>query len=201
MAALSDMLVYLRKQNGLSQQELAARLEMTRSAISMYETGQREPNLETLEAFADFYHVDMNTLTGRNTALSPGTAHNVSYVPRIGPIVWETPLLVKKNILGHVLLPDGVKADFALHYLGDSMIDASIDDGDTVFIRAQPEVENGEIAAVLIGTEATLKRVYRNGGVLTLMAANKAYTPLSYTKDNMDCVKIIGKAIAILKLL
>lgn len=67
MPQYSDMLVYLRKRAGLSQQELAARLKMTRSAISMYETGKREPDLETFEAFADFYNVDMNTLTGRSS--------------------------------------------------------------------------------------------------------------------------------------
>lgn len=68
MAKLCDMLIYLRKREGLSQQELADKLEMTRSAISMYETGKREPDLETLETFADFYNVDMDTLTGRNPA-------------------------------------------------------------------------------------------------------------------------------------
>lgn len=66
MAKLCDMLIYFRKRKGLSQQELADKLEMTRSAISMYETGKREPDLETLEIFADFYNVDMDTLTGRN---------------------------------------------------------------------------------------------------------------------------------------
>lgn len=65
MAKLCDMLIYLRKREGLSQQELANKLGMTRSAISMYETGKREPDLETLETFADFYNIDMDTLTGR----------------------------------------------------------------------------------------------------------------------------------------
>lgn len=64
MSTLSDMLVFLRKRKGLSQQELADLLGLNRSAIGMYETGKREPNLETLEIFADFYNVDMNTLTG-----------------------------------------------------------------------------------------------------------------------------------------
>ena len=68
MATLVDMLVYLRKEAGLSQQELADKIGITRSAIGMYETGRREPDLETLEAFADFYNVDMDTLLGRNTA-------------------------------------------------------------------------------------------------------------------------------------
>jgi transcriptional regulator with XRE-family HTH domain len=64
----SDMLVYLRKRANLSQAELASRTGLTRSAISMYETGKRQPDLETFEILADFYNVDMNTLTGT----SPG---------------------------------------------------------------------------------------------------------------------------------
>ena len=66
LAQLSDMLVFLRKRKGLSQQGLADALKLSRSAIGMYETGKREPDLETLELFADFYNVDMKTLTGRN---------------------------------------------------------------------------------------------------------------------------------------
>lgn len=64
MSRLSEMLIHLRKREGLSQQELADKLGLTRSAIGMYETGKREPDLETLERLADFYTVDMNTLTG-----------------------------------------------------------------------------------------------------------------------------------------
>ena len=72
MAALHERLVQLRKAAGLSQQELARRLQLTRSAISMYETGQREPGLETLDAMADLCQVDMNTLTGHGSAPLPG---------------------------------------------------------------------------------------------------------------------------------
>ena len=70
MPEYNEVLASLRKKSGLSQQELAKRLGMTRSAISMYETGQREPDLETFEIFADFYNVDMNTLTGHKVAES-----------------------------------------------------------------------------------------------------------------------------------
>ena len=73
MTKLSDMLVYLRKRSGLSQQQLADALGIGRSAISMYETGKREPDLEGLEAFADFYNVDMNTLTGGKDTPTPAT--------------------------------------------------------------------------------------------------------------------------------
>ena len=67
MTQLCDMLIYLRKRARLTQQELAEKTGLTRSAIGMYETGKREPDLETLEIFADFYNVDMNTLTGSSS--------------------------------------------------------------------------------------------------------------------------------------
>ena len=74
MTRFSDMLVYLRKRAGLSQVELAHQIKMTRSAIRMYETGRREPDLETLEAFADIFNTDMNTVTGNEkTATDHGS--------------------------------------------------------------------------------------------------------------------------------
>ncbi len=78
------------------------------------------------------------------------------------------------------------------------MIDARIHDGDIVFIRQQPEVNNGQIAAVLIGEEATLKRVYRSAGALTLVPANSQYPPMVYTGDQLSQVRIIGRAVAFL---
>lgn len=78
MSRCSEMLIYLRKRAGLSQVELSDKINLSRSAISMYETAKREPNLETLEIFADFYNVDMNTLTGceESSALSDADLDN-----------------------------------------------------------------------------------------------------------------------------
>lgn len=78
------------------------------------------------------------------------------------------------------------------------MINARIMDGDIVFIRRQPEVENGEIAAVAIDDEATLKRFYRDEetGTITLVAENPAYPPMVFTEDNQKKVYILGKAVA-----
>lgn len=91
-----------------------------------------------------------------------------------------------------------VKADFCLKAKGDSMINARIMDGDVVFIRRQPVVENGEIAAVAIDDEATLKRFYRDGntGTITLVSENPAYAPMVFTKESQKNVCILGKAIA-----
>lgn len=78
------------------------------------------------------------------------------------------------------------------------MINACIKDGDIVFIRSLPEVNNGEIAAVAIGDTATLKRVYYNleKNQVTLQAENPAYPPLTYVGDELKEIRILGKAVA-----
>lgn len=91
-----------------------------------------------------------------------------------------------------------IKADFCLRVKGDSMINARIYDGDIVFIRKQDSVENGEIAAVIIGDEATLKRVfyYPEDSKLVLQAENSKYEPFVYIGEELNRIKILGKAIA-----
>lgn len=98
----------------------------------------------------------------------------------------------------YVMSGTDIKADFCLIAKGDSMINARIMDGDIVFIRKQPTVENGEIAAVAIDDEATLKRFYRdeNTGTITLVAENPAYAPITFTRDSLENVYILGKAVA-----
>lgn len=123
----------------------------------------------------------------------------VRYVPVIGRIACGTPVLAEENIIDRILLPDHIKADFALQTFGDSMTGAQIDDQDYVYIRSQPEVENGEIAAVLIGEEATLKKVYREDDKLTLLPANPKHDPIMFVKSELKQVRIIGKAVAVLK--
>lgn len=201
---LSQMLIYLRKRKGLSQAELAKTLGLTRSAIGMYELGQREPNLETLELFADFYNVDMNTLTGSQTSTKsifdiPGVQPlpKTYNVPLLGQIACGDPILAEQNIADIVTVPDTVKgADFALTCKGDSMINARIFDGDLVYIHMQETVENGEIAAVLIGDEATLKKVYQVPGRITLRPCNPMYPDYEYSGEELRGIRILGKAIA-----
>lgn len=202
MAKLSDMLIYLRKRNGLSQQALSEKLGITRSAIGMYETGKREPDLETLEAFADFYNVDMNTLTGRSEA--SGLSANIlplppmGRVPLVGRIACGEPILAEENIEEYVDQPRHIQADFALECKGDSMVGAGIRSGDVVYIRSQPEVENGQIAAVLVdGDEATLKRFYFDGQVVQLVAENPRYTPMVFVGEDISKrLRVIGRAVA-----
>ena len=146
MAQLSDMLTYLRKRKGLSQQELANTLKISRSAIGMYETGKREPDLETLEVFADFYNVDMNTLTGKapikeQTNKLPDNAGPVDFshlkrIPILGRIAAGAPIYAEENIEGYTFTDlNGGAEYFALRVRGDSMNAVRIYDGDIVIIR------------------------------------------------------------------
>lgn len=199
MTYTGSRIKYLRKLDNLTQQQLADALGVAKSTISMYETGQREPDFETLEAIADYFNVEMRTFFPGGQSV-PGILPlpaNKAY-PLVGDIACGTPILAEENISEYIQFPDDMEVDFCLRCRGDSMVDARIYDGDIVFIRQQPEVENGEIAAVLIGEETTLKRVYRTGDTLTLVAANSAYAPMVYTGEHLENVRILGKAVSFL---
>ncbi len=68
MSYFSDTLIRLRREAGLSQQQLAEAVGLSRSAVGMYETGRREPDIDTLRLFSEYFKVDMNTLTSPRTA-------------------------------------------------------------------------------------------------------------------------------------
>lgn len=120
--------------------------------------------------------------------------------PLLGTIACGTPILAVENIEENVDVPEGIQCDFVLRCKGDSMIDARIYDGDLVYLRQQEEVENGQIAAILIDdgceSEATLKRVYLEADRITLVPENRKYQPFVYVREEMNRVRIIGKAVA-----
>ena len=116
-------------------------------------------------------------------------------VPLLGTIAAGIPIYAEENFDGYRESTEDVRADFCLKIKGDSMIGARINDGDIVFIRKQPDVENGEIAAVLIDGEATLKRVYKKNGSLVLQAENPKYAPIVCSAKTCDECIIMGKAV------
>lgn len=122
-------------------------------------------------------------------------------VPLLGNIACGQPILAVEEAEEVVEVPEYIHADFALRCKGDSMINARIFDGDIVYIHKQPEVENGQIAAVRIGEEATLKRVYFNGQRLVLRAANPLYDDLEYEGPTLNDVQILGEAVAFTSML
>lgn len=197
-----NRLSQLRQEKGLNMREAARQLGMPYTTYVNYEKGTREPNSETLISLAKFYGTSIDYLLcksdsppGRDIPLGFEPMPKMKKVPLIGAIACGEPITAEQNIEKMVDVPEYIRCDFSLTCHGDSMVDAGIHDKDVVYIRIQPEVENGEIAAVRIDGEATLKRVYYNPGTLTLMPANPAYAPMVYTGSQLEEVHIEGKAV------
>lgn len=209
MPNFSSRIKLLRTERGITQEQLASMLKVSRSTIGMYESGKREPDFETSEAIADIFNVDMDFLMGRSdverkhpltptTVIPPGfqPMPEMTTVPIVGRIACGTPILAEQNIEGSACVPARWRATFSLICKGDSM-EPKIHDGDLVAIRKQPEVENGEIAAVRIGEEATLKRVYKRDGFLELRPENSNYESIILIGEKMAEATIEGKAVGL----
>ena len=196
----------LRTARGLSQMDFSKQIGISKSSVNMYERGEREPGLETLENIADYFNVDMDYLLGKtdtvNRVWDAGLPTNIipmpemRKIPLIGSIACGEPILAEEHIEEYINVPRHIHADFALTCKGDSMINARIFDGDMVYIRQQDTVENGEIAAVLIDGEATLKRVQLFEDHISLEPENPQYRPFVYWGEEMNTVRILGKAVA-----
>lgn len=195
----SNQLKKLRKERGLTQEQLASLLNISKSAISMYENGNREPNFETEELIADFFNVNISVLRGKNPIIVPEgfmPIPKTNKVPRLGVISCGDPINSEENFDGYDDVPEHIVCDFTLKCEGDSMIGARINDGDLVYIRQQSTIENGQIAAVLVdGTEKLLKRVYISDDSVILQAENPAYPPKVFSKEDMNRISIVGKAV------
>ena len=168
--------IYSSIQNsGLSYGELSQLTGIAKSALHRYATGQTQKiPLTAVEKIANATGVSTSWLMGLSENEPADNMENIipmpklNKIPLLGTIACGEPILAAENIEDEVDIPENIVADFALRCKGDSMIDARINDGDIVYIKQQPTVENGTIAAVLIGDEATLKRVYISGNTLTL---------------------------------
>lgn len=200
---LKERMRQRRKELGLTLEDVAKAVGTTRQTIQKYESGTvSNIPADKIEKIAAVLKTTPEYLMG----WSPRKENYLQYanilplprtrkVPRLGTIACGEPLLAVENIEEYDDTPENIPCDFTLVCKGDSMEGARILDGDIVYIRQQEEVENGEIAAVLIGEEATLKRVYRENGQLLLMPANPRYTPLVYAGERLREVRILGKAV------
>lgn len=206
LMTIYDRIKYLREKAGMSQQELAEKVGFkTASAVNKIELGLRDINQTKIKAFADALNVTPSYLFDGSTDDNENNYSLFSFGvlplpkttkrPRLGTIACGEPILAEENIEDYDDVPEDFKCDFTLLCKGDSMINARINDGDIVYIRQQDTVENGEIAAVLIEDEATLKRVFKYDDKLVLQPENSKYEPFIYIKEEMNKVRIIGKAV------
>lgn len=190
-----------RKELGLTVDELAQRLGKNRATIYRYESDEIE-NLPTtvLEPLSEVLQTSPAFLMGWEDA-APLQLPNIfpietKRIPLLGTIAAGKPIFADEHFESYVECGSSIHADFCLHVKGDSMINARIMDGDVVFIKQQPDVCDGEIAAVLIDGETTLKRVYKMPGMVQLQAENPKYKPMVFTRNNCSDFRILGKAVA-----
>lgn len=187
-------------------------VKLSKSDLSQYVTGKVLPGQDKLTILGLALNVSEAWLMGYDVPMerdapssSPFCSQSLPdniiplpkphYIPLVGTIACGEPLLAEENLDGVVPIPEYIHADFGLRCKGDSMVGARILDGDIVCIRQQPDVEDGEIAAVLIDGEATLKRVYKIPGRLQLRPENPSFPVLEYTGPELEQVRILGKAV------
>ena len=208
MPEFRDRLDEAMRIRAMTAAELARTSKVNEGAISQYRAGKYKASQRSLDKLARALQVSIPWLMGADVPMEESDSQRstslpsnvqpmptMQQIPRIGMIACGDPLLAQQNIEGYDNVPEYVKCDFTLVCRGDSMINARIFDGDIVCIREQPAVENGEIAAVLIDSEeATLKRVKIFDDHIVLEPENPMYKPLVFWGEEMNNVRILGKA-------
>lgn len=190
-----------RKELGLTLEQVGKIVGVSKSTVRKWETGYIENmKCDKIALLAQALQTSPLEIMGMDNIK---TFDNIMPIktyklPLIGTIACGTPILAEQNIEEYIDTDSTVKADFCLRCKGDSMINVRIFDGDIVYIRQQPDVENGEIAAVCIDDEATLKRVYKYPNRLELRPENPTFPVLNYEGSELENIRIIGKAVAFL---
>lgn len=207
---VSERLRSLRIQKGMTQEEVGKYVGATKQNIYKYETGVIENiPISKIEKFARLYGVTPSYILGwedENGDLIIGNAgiKNIvpiqkKKIPLLGNVAAGEPIYADQHIEEYLPVDDDMNADFALRIEGDSMINAGIEDGNIVFIRKQPDVNDGQIAAVLVDDGATVKRVYKFDSYVQLMPENPKYKPMIFNDENCGVCKILGLVVAVLK--
>lgn len=212
MSEISKRLLQLIEDNDISYGELSKKTNIPKSALQRYATGETEKiPITRIEVIAKALNTTAQFIIGwdenesyNNDIFSIPEINPIPKTykrPRLGTIACGEPILAEENIEAYDDIPDSIKCDFTLICKGDSMVNARINDGDIVYIKQQSQVDNGEIAAVLIDNEATLKRVYIYEDKVVLQPENTKYPPFVYTKEDMNNIRILGKAVGFTSLL
>lgn len=198
----------------MTQAELSSRSKISKSSISHYLKGDWEGKQDAVYSIAQVLNVSEAWLMGydvpmdaehatpsqpaQKATIPPGfePMPEMDMVPLVGRIACGTPITAEQNVERIVCVPSKWRSTFTLTCKGDSM-EPRIHDGDLVAIRKQPEVENGEIAAVRIGEEATLKHVYLHENFIELRPENPAFSSIILSREDMNAVVIEGKAVGL----
>jgi repressor LexA len=201
---VGDRIRERRKAIGLSAEQVAENMGVSPATIYRYESAdimnmridKLEPIAKVLRTTPAYLMGWVEDSDGKVTVANLFPIDTKKF-PLLGEIACGKPVYAQEDFESYVEAGANIKADFCLRCKGDSMVNARILDGDIVFIKEQSMVNNGEIAAVIIEDEATLKRVfyYPDKSKLVLQAENSHYEPLIYVGEELNQVRIIGKAV------
>lgn len=201
--SIGDRIKRRRQEIGLTVDQVAEKIGKNRATVYRYESSEIEKfPIDILSPLAEALRTTPAYLMGWEESIGTSLPANIipmpemRKIPLVGTIACGEPILAQENIEEYISIPKDLAGDFALTCRGDSMINARIFDGDIVYIRQQDTVENGEIAAVLIDGEATLKRFKRLSDRIILSPENPMYDPLVFRNEEMNTVRILGKAVA-----
>ncbi len=213
---LGDVIKKYREEHEMSMEAFALKSGLSKAYISILEKNQHPktgkpvvPSVKSMQNAANGMNMDVNelfNLVDGYVTLSQSTdipdfpnvrPIGTKRLPVLGHVACGKPIFMEEEKEVYVDATTDVKADFILIAKGDSMTGARINDGDIVFVRQQPEVENGEIAVVAIDDEATLKRFFRySNNLIVLRAENPAYKDMEFRPEDHKQIRILGKAVA-----
>lgn len=192
-------LKYYMNIRGIDQAYIVNRLGLTASTISDWVNGKKYPRVDAMQRLADLLGVTIADLTDDQNVRTPLPAGltpvRMRRIPILGHVAAGVPIMAEREYEEYEDDATGIPCDYVLRVEGDSM-EPRILNGDIVFVRQQPDVDDGQIAVVGIDDSVTLKVIYHMPGGLQLVSLNPKYKPMIYTQDNTDYLAIIGKAVA-----
>lgn len=189
--------------NNVSQTDICNALKFKPSTFSDWVNAKTYPRIDKIEMLANYFGIEKSDLVEDKSNDDSDYINNIYKIdkiklPFLGSVACGEPIYVDEDRESYIMVGTDIHADFCLQCKGDSMINARIHDGDIVFVRKQDIVNNGEIAVVIIDDEATLKRFYyyKEQNMVILRPENNKYQDIVLTGEELEKVKVIGKAVA-----
>lgn len=196
MSIFSSKLSELMDQQKINDAQLAEKLNVSRTTVLRWRSGERSPKLGKMNEIAAFFGVSPKVFVDNNLLSQIKNMGSKSAIPKYGYVTAGPDGTAFQEFLGYEIFDDITNPEdyFALDVSGDSMTGDGIFDGDTVLIQVQPTIDyNGQIAVVIInGEEGTLKHVYINDGSIALQSSNLAYQPRIFIGEECSIIKIAG---------
>ena len=178
-------------------------MNITSSTVSDWVNGKKYPRMDKVQILADYLGILKSDLVEDKSNDDSDYINNIYKIdkiklPFLGSVACGEPIYADEDRESYIMVGTDIHADFCLQCKGDSMINARIHDGDIVFVRKQDIVNNGEIAVVIIDDEATLKRFYyyKEQNMVILRPENNKYQDIVLTGEELEKVRVIGKAVA-----